>query len=83
MIISSWMTPLRGENYKDFALAAFDIICAHFLVTQDKREVFATLPGGFKKDGCVALGRRATYGTKDAVNLWGEIWAKQFGRRQH
>ena len=77
MLISEWLTLDDGHDYKDFVMATFDISRAHFTATQSNRDVFATLPEGFEKDGHVAKMLKAMYGTEDAAHLWGETWAAQ------
>ena len=77
MLISEWMTTDDGHNHEDFIMATFDISRAHFAATQDKRDVYATLPEGFEQEGHVAKLLKAMYGTEDAANLWGETWARQ------
>ncbi|CAK0894978.1 unnamed protein product, partial [Prorocentrum cordatum] len=82
MLISEWMTLNDGHDIKDFVMATFDISRAHFSAEQNNREVYATLPEGFEKEGHVAKMLKAMYGTEDAAHLWGETWAGQLEKHK-
>ena len=72
-LLSVWMTSTTGQRLQ---LAVWDISRARFYGSSEI-SMFVHIPEGMNNPGKVALLNKTMYGTRDAANIWANIWAKE------
>ena len=77
MLVFTMMTGHDDGNYVDdlFGMATWDVSRAHFF-GEARRWIYTNLPEGHEQVGKLARHCRNTYGTRNALSIWGDTWSE-------